>query len=275
MGKAITKNHRAGLVRLIRKLAPKYGLRSVFGDFLALSALSVSNSVDREQRNEREEEYLSIIGKYEKAEVELFPEMFANLVLELEEYAEQPRDVLGEVYQELELQRGSRGQVFTPQNVCDMMGTVSLGEYNCEIEENGYVSVCEPCCGAGAMVLGFAAAMLETGYSINENMVVSAVDLDIACIYMCYIQLSLYGIPAVVVHGDSLTNEVWSRWQTPQYVFGGWAWRLSNEAAERIRNVPAYAAATPGIDYDVTLRESENGQITFNFGGQNEAVKNK
>jgi type I restriction-modification system DNA methylase subunit len=265
--KEAVRSRRAGLVRLIRKLAPKYGLRSVFGDFLALSALSVSNSVDREQWNEREDEYLSIIGKYEKAEVELFPEMFANLVLELEEYAGHPRDVLGEVYQELELNNDRNGQIFTPQNVCDLMGTVSLGEYSCEIEENGYVSVCEPCCGTGAMVLGFAAAMLEAGYSINNNMVVSVVDIDIACVYMCYIQLSLYGIPAVVVHGDSLTNEVWSRWQTPQYVLGGWAWRLSNEATERIRNVTDCTVTAPIADYDVTLRESDNGQITFNFGG--------
>ena len=42
---------------------------------------------------------------------------------------------------------------------------------------------------------------------------------------MCYIQLSLYGIPAVVVHGNSLTNEEWSSWQTPVYIIDGWRWK--------------------------------------------------
>ncbi len=32
---------------------------------------------------------------------------------------------------------------------------------------------------------------------------------------MTYIQLSLYGIPAVVIHGNTLTQEAWSEWFTP------------------------------------------------------------
>ena len=32
---------------------------------------------------------------------------------------------------------------------------------------------------------------------------------------MAYIQLSLYGIPAVVIHGNTLTMETWSHWYTP------------------------------------------------------------
>ena len=34
--------------------------------------------------------------------------------------------------------------------------------------------------------------------------------------------ISIYGIPAVVIHGDSITVEEWSRWYTPAYVWGGW-----------------------------------------------------
>jgi hypothetical protein len=32
---------------------------------------------------------------------------------------------------------------------------------------------------------------------------------------MAYIQLSLYGIPAMVIHGNTLTMEEWDRWYTP------------------------------------------------------------
>jgi len=32
---------------------------------------------------------------------------------------------------------------------------------------------------------------------------------------MAYIQLSLYGNPAVIIHGNALTVEEWSHWFTP------------------------------------------------------------
>jgi hypothetical protein len=35
---------------------------------------------------------------------------------------------------------------------------------------------------------------------------------------MTYIQSLLYGIPAIVIHGNSLTSEEWSRWYSP-YAF--------------------------------------------------------
>lgn len=51
-----------------------------------------------------------------------------------------------------------------------------------------------------------------------------ATDIDLKCVYMCYLQLSLYGIPAVVIHGNTLTLEEWSRWFTPVYIAHGWVW---------------------------------------------------
>jgi len=40
-------------------------------------------------------------------------------------------------------------------------------------------------------------------------------DIDMRCVHMSYIQLSLYGIPAVAVHGDSVSLDEWSHWFTP------------------------------------------------------------
>ena len=42
-----------------------------------------------------------------------------------------------------------------------------------------------------------------------------AQDIDIRCVWMAYIQLSLYGIPAVVIHGNTMNMEEWDRWYTP------------------------------------------------------------
>lgn len=41
-----------------------------------------------------------------------------------------------------------------------------------------------------------------------------AQDIDIRRVWMAYIQLSLYGIPAMVIHGNTLTMEEWDRWYT-------------------------------------------------------------
>lgn len=35
------------------------------------------------------------------------------------------------------------------------------------------------------------------------------------CALMAYIQFALYGIPAIVVHGNSITQERYSIWYTP------------------------------------------------------------
>jgi len=90
-------------MRLLRQLATKRKIWAVFSDFLALSALAISNAVDLRQFDEREAQYMEIVGRYNKSEIKLFAELFAHLTLELDEHAEQPRDVLGEIFHELML----------------------------------------------------------------------------------------------------------------------------------------------------------------------------
>ena len=57
------------------------------------------------------------------------------------------------------------------------------------------------------------------------QLVVTATDIDLKCVYMCYLQLALYGIPAVVIHGNTITVEEWSYWFTPVYVIHGWRYK--------------------------------------------------
>lgn len=49
---------------------------------------------------------------------------------------------------------------------------------------------------------------------------------------MCHIQLSLYGIPAVVLNKNTFSTEiVWGRF-TPVYYWLGWSYKLSCQRAE-------------------------------------------
>lgn len=93
------------------------------------------------------------------------------------------------------------------------------------LPECGYFTMNEPTCGAGCISLAFAGRIQELGWNPSQNLVVRAEDVDIRCVWMSYIQLSLYGIPAVVIHGDVLSLEEYDRWYTPAYLLGNWVWR--------------------------------------------------
>lgn len=73
------------------------------------------------------------------------------------------------------------------------------------------------------MVMGLVNALKNVNHC--SQIVVTGVDIDLKCVHMAYLQLSLYGIPAVIIHGNTLTCEEWSRWYTPSYIMGGWLFR--------------------------------------------------
>ena len=221
------------LVKALRSISHSHTIYEVFQDWLAVSAIAISNAVDWRQQKRREEVYMEIIQKYTKHEQEKLAEAFAQLVLALqhEQDIHGPTDILGQVFHALELHSKYKGQFFTPPNVCEMMGMIALdGEtLTRTIEKKGYITVCEPCIGSGGMVLGAAKAMANQKMNYQTQMLVTGIDIDIKCVQMAYLQLSLLGIPAVIIHGNSLTNEVWSRWHTPAYFLGSWTMKGKDE----------------------------------------------
>ena len=228
--------HQEQLVKTIQKLAYRHSTWSLFSDFVELIALAIANSVtlDGPEWQKREEQYLNIINKYAPDEQQVFPEMFADLVEALEyglALNNTPVDVLGPIFHELKLHNTYKRQFFSPQQICDMMGTIALGDSREEIEKQGYITLEEPTCGSGAMVLGFAGAMAEAKLNYCSQLFAVATDIDPKCAHMTYIQLSLYGIPAVVIHGNSLTLEEWSKWYTPIYIAHGWRWKTRRSLA--------------------------------------------
>ena len=136
---------------------------------------------------------------------------------------EGPKDILGAVFHDLELHNKYKGQFFTPQSIADMMAQISGVQE--PPEGKNYIMLCEPTCGSGVMVISAAKVLLKEKKSPAANMVALACDLDFKCTCMAYIQLSLYGIPAVVEHANTLTCEVFSRWYTPVYLWNGWLLR--------------------------------------------------
>ncbi|MDT8718287.1 N-6 DNA methylase [Clostridium sp. 19966] len=187
-----------------------HDLFNVFSDFVELSALSISNAV--EWNEEREERYLNIAKSYKKQEIVLFPKMFLELTLGLEESM---TDVLGNLFMELGLGNELQGQFFTPMSVCRLCAEITLEDKKEEIIKNGFISLNEPAAGAGAMIISFAEAMKNKGLNYQRLLSVTAVDTDIRAVHMCYVQLSLLGIQAIVYHGNTLSMKTFSKFYTP------------------------------------------------------------
>lgn len=235
--------HRKNFADLLNKFGSYgYSRWNAFTDFLELSAISIA-SCDRygllttkETLDERENQYRRIIGKYRQETQPLFGQMLAQIVAELESYCPNHlTDVLGELFHELEFNDRWKGQFFTPQNVCDMIGMMNFGDCDAAIKSKGFVSVNEPCCGGGALLLGAANGMRAAGYNPNTQMLIVAGDIDERCVHMCYVQLSLYGLPAIVQRKNALTQETFGEpWYTPVFLIDGWIWKMRHLVVEKI-----------------------------------------
>lgn len=231
--------HRKNLIKLIEANGRQHGTWQVFSDFVEMAAISLSNAVDRAQSEGREARYMEIVSRYSREEVERFPQMLGELVMELENG---PDDVLGQVFMEMELGNKWHGQFFTPYEICRLMAGMMVDDHmRGLIEARGFIRANEPTCGGGAMIIALADEMQRVGINYQRHLHVVAQDLDIKAVHMTYVQLALLHIPAVVIQGNTLALEERSRWYTPAHVLGGWGWKL--QAAERRDELPRDEAA--------------------------------
>lgn len=67
------------------------------------------------------------------------------------------------------------------------------------------------------MILALVKALKKRNINYQQELLVEATDISDVCAYMTYIQLSLYGIPAIVYCGNTLTREIRFVMRTPLY----------------------------------------------------------
>lgn len=160
-----------------------------------------------------------------KDELPIFQSITADLV-ELMDYSAvnmQYTDYLGQIFHQLEANNKQTGQFFTPASLGELAASVVDNSELIKkaIKEKGYIKVAEPACGSGAMLLGYVSKIAKLGYNPQQVLLIDAWDIDRKCVNMCYFQLNLYGLRAVVTHGDSLENKVYSRYSTLRYMLNG------------------------------------------------------
>ncbi len=267
-GLAMPENNRDNKQSFIKKfndIAHHKHRYDVFRDFVTISAISLHNAVNKVESLENE--YMQIIKPYAKNEVNAFAELFADLVMMLEP---QPRDVLGELYMELNLGNKNAGQFFTPPHISELMAEMVYGDQLKEFEQP-FITLSEPTCGAGGMVLAFVKTMIAHGHNPADKLWVQCTDIDRLAALMCYVQLSLWHVPAQVIVGNSLTLETREVFYTPAHYMGLWDMRLNFRKSERLitehqqANEPKIDELKLPDDNIIDIGKSADIQLGFDF----------
>jgi len=211
---------------VIHLLSQRHERWRVFADFCELAACSFDNAIYK--REEREQQYLNTIKRYEKDEANKLCELLAYTTMALD--TPDIQDFLGAAFQRLELSSHWKGQFFTPHNISMLMAQMILDAgAKKTVEERGYLTVSEPACGSGGMVIAFASAARSQGIEPQRQVFFEARDIDSTCVYMTMVQLSLLHLPAIVILGNTLKMEQRDIFHTPAFHLGLWRQRLGGD----------------------------------------------
>lgn len=105
---------------------------------------------------------------------------------------------------------GTKGQFFTPMNVCKLMAEITMTGYYEDHSKDKRCSIHDSCCGSGRLLLA-ANSLRQGNYLIG-------CDLDRQAVLMCVLNMVIHGCVGVVSLKNSLTNEFTYGFQVNQYL---------------------------------------------------------
>lgn len=270
----------------------------VWFDFIECAAVEMTlpwlekKDKDADDRLKRHDK---ITAGYSEHERSCLCQLFEIVVNALEENPEQ--DFLGEIFMALELGNHWKGQFFTPYNICQMMARMQCADAKEKVEEQNWISINDPACGAGALLIAARNEMKRQDIGPRQVLFI-AQDIDHVAGLMCFIQLSLLGCAGYVVIADTLCNpliginplypvkkEGQDIWFTPMFFDPVWRDRVfwevyvphafvssirsrvatplpATEEANPIgEHVPEEKPAPEGLIIPKLLESDENGQL--------------
>jgi type I restriction-modification system DNA methylase subunit len=173
-------------IQIFDKIAHGHSYNSVFNDFLDIIICCLSNA-------KYEDDYLAIAKKYGKEKMEVLTELFAELVIQMDNEGRGLVDVIGEFFQQ-HITKGQNGQFFTPQHITDFMSEIVSGG-------NGQL-IHDPACGSGRMLLSGAKSLGKFNRFYGS-------DIDPTCCKMTTVNLCLNGLQGEIAWMNSLSFEHW------------------------------------------------------------------
>ncbi len=200
-------------INLLRSFEPSRDEYTKFQDFLTLSYCAFAKpQAPEEQAEALETQYMNIVKQYSnKDDIRQMPKLLAYVF----EAVHQEQDFLGEIASEQGFLSDDKGQFFTPYHISKLMAEISIGNAAISIEEKGYITISDPCVGAGCMILAAADILTEQNIDISSSMWVDATDISPLAHKMCFIQLCARGVPAIVRYADTLRMEEFGYALTP------------------------------------------------------------
>ena len=229
-------NARKQMNDLIKDLCDTRASWQVWSDFVIASSCALANTAGGQAPHfqEREQEYAECVSRL--GGVERAAELFACLVEAYEE--DQEQDFLGSIFMDLNLGSHWKGQFFTPYSICKMMSAMNADHMKQDVEQKGWVSICDPACGAGATLIAAANELRAAGVNYQNHALFAAQDVDRVAGLMCYMQMTILGMPGYVVIGNTLTNPMVGQspllpmeaegqelWITPMFLSDVWEMR--------------------------------------------------
>lgn len=227
---------RKDFCRLIEDFSYSRHTWDVFSDFVEFAALATHQlpylsgdlkacTASEEIEAAFQERAQRLPGK--EKDIEKFSAMLGIMTMAL---AQEPHDFLGACFEDLGIANARAGQFFTPPSVCRFMATISAGNIKAQLDAKlakkqlPILTIQDPACGAGGMLIAFAAEVLSQGIDIRQNLLFDAIDIDRRCFNMTYAQLGLLSLMADCHWGNTIKWEFWHHRPTPQRaLFNDWA----------------------------------------------------
>lgn len=262
-------------VGIVDKLSYTRQKWEVWSDLMAVMACALSNAADRRpgHYDKREQEYLDRIKHF--SDPNLAAQAMAIIVEAMEQNPDQ--DFLGSLYMRLELGSHWHGQFFTPYSLCRLMAEVIMDDPKEEIDRRGWISICDPCIGGGAMMVAAVTRFRNAGVNYHDHVMFVGQDVDRVAGMMAYIQLSLLGCPGYIVVANTLTNplvgdvlipaekEGQEFWYTPFYFKDTWEFRRRFRVMDRLfGGTPKRTKDEPAL-----IAAKERHVFFFDFTGGN------
>lgn len=206
----------------------RYDSRRVFFDVVDHLAGSIARSLphaDNDDRALRLERMLSGYGEDAQI-IERGADALRAAIAKGDDSPHGP-DVLGRIYMQTDAGNDAMGQFFTPYEVSRLMAQMAMPDVAELVKAKGYFTLLEPCCGSGSMILAAAEVAAQQGVDPVGSMLITARDLDRTAINMAYVQITARGLPAIVIWGDTLSDERREILMTSAFIQGGWLRRLT------------------------------------------------
>lgn len=190
-------------VKALQYLRRRWDRHTVWRDFVDLASSSLLMFTDQDDTAEKR--ICEINNKYDDKEKDLIQTMIHLPGEAYERNTDQ--DFLGRIMMKNGLDNNATKQIFTPYSVSKLMAKVSFeNDLEKYLQEKGYVTIQDPCCGSGSLLIATANLLLEKGVPYQTVAWFAAQDLDYTAAMVCFIQLNLLGCPGTVSIGNSITH---------------------------------------------------------------------